>query len=167
MPVCPKCGADVAVGMRFCSSCGAPMGPASGGASGGGPVAPSGGGQGGIASNVAAMLTYIPLCFVGLICAILFGFVLDPYKNDRFIRFHAWQSLAVHVAVIVICIGWNIFAVILAMMARGLAMLTMPIGFLLGIAGLGIMILMMLKAYGSAYYKLPVVGDWAEKQANK
>ena len=165
MPVCPKCGAEVAIGTKFCSSCGSPMEPSSG-FSGGPGVPPPGGGQGGIASNVAAMLTYIPLCFVGLICAILFGFILDPYKKDRFIRFHAWQSLALHVAVVVIWIGWSICSFVLVTIARSLAFLTVPVTFLVGIGALGVMVLMMLKAYGSSVYKLPVIGDWAENQAN-
>ena len=79
MASCPKCGSQVADGLKFCGACGssidtavnAPATPATP------PSLPgqAAGGQGGIAPNVAAMLTYLPLCLVGLVCAILFALV--------------------------------------------------------------------------------------------
>ena len=123
--------------------------------------------SGGIAPNVAAMLIYLPVCFIGLICAILFGFMLDPYKQNRFIRFHADQSIALHVAYIVIFIAWLIVSFILTAIGRIFALITFPINMLLCLGFLILMIVCMVKAYGNATFKVPVIGDWAEKQANR
>jgi uncharacterized membrane protein len=119
-----------------------------------------------MAANVAAMLTYVPLCLVGLVLSILFGFVLEPYKRDRFIRFHAWQSLAVHVVFVAFWIGWFFFSFVLTSMARIFAIITVPISLLICLGALILMVILMIKAYGNQTFKLPVIGDWAEKQAN-
>ena len=171
MAVCPKCSSQVADGVKFCGSCGFAIGPASGAPGVPTPQAPqqgqsSSGGQGGITPNVAAMLTYIPVCLAGLVCAILFGFILDPYKKDRFIRFHAWQSLAVHGAFIVFWIGWSIVSAGLTAIMRAFAFITLPVSMLVGLGALVLMVILMVKAYGMQTYKVPFIGEWAEKQAN-
>ena len=112
------------------------------------------------------MLTYLPICLIGLGCAILFAFVLEPYKKDRFIRFHAWQSLALHVVFIVFWIGWMIFSAVLTAISNKFAIITVPVSLLVGLGTLVLIVILMVKAYGNQLYKLPVVGDWAEKRAN-
>ena len=171
MPTCPKCAAQVPEGVKFCGSCGSPVdqppvAPKISPSQPGSPAPSSTAGSGGITSNVAAMLSYIPFCFIGLICAILFGFILEPYKKDRFIRFHAWQSLAVHGAFLALWIGWLIVSVVLTAIARVFAMITFPISILLSLGALILMVVLMVKAYSNETFKLPVVGDWAEKQSN-
>src|SRR6266542_1218833 len=102
MPFCGKCGAAVNPGMSFCGSCGAPVvaagsegqpqagGPAGYPPSGETPAAgprPAAPASAPMASNVAGMLAYV----AGFITGIVF-LVIDPYKDDRFVRFHAFQS---------------------------------------------------------------------------
>ena len=116
--------------------------------------------------NVAAMLVYVPVCLVGIVCAILFAFLLDPYKKDRFVRFHAWQSLAIHVCLVAFWIAWWFVVMILAFITHGLAILLLPVNALIGLGVLVLMIFLMIKANGGELYKLPGIGDWAEKQAN-
>jgi uncharacterized membrane protein len=172
MASCPKCGAQVVTGANFCPACGSPIGAAPS-PTAIPPAQPSVQEQvstaapGGITSNVAAMLTYLPVCFIGLVCAILFAFVLEPYKKDRFIRFHAWQSLALHVAYIVFWIGWMIFSAVLTAITPKLAFITVPVSMLVGLGTLVLVVILMLKAYGNELYKLPVLGDWAEKRADR
>jgi uncharacterized membrane protein len=170
MPVCPKCGSQISDGVKFCGACGssvepAPNAPAPAPAQ---PVlqgpAPTGA-HGGMAPNIAAMLTYVPLCLIGLVCAVLFGLILEPYKNDRFIRFHAWQSLALHGAFLAFWVGWFVLSAVLAAVARIFAIVTVPISMLVGLGGLILMVVLMIKAYGKESFKLPVIGDWAEKRA--
>jgi uncharacterized membrane protein len=172
MLVCPKCGLQVADGVKFCGSCGssvesAPKAPVSSASQPALQGAAPAGGQGGMAPNIAAALTYVPLCFIGLICAILFGFILDPYKKDRFIRFHAWQSLAMHGACLALGIGWFIVSAVLVFIAHIFSIITLPISMLVGLGTLILMIILMVKAYGGESFKVPVLGEWAEKQANR
>ena len=170
MAVCPKCSSQVADGTKFCPACGSAIGSVPGVPGASTPPSavtgqPPGTTQGGIAANVAAMLTYIPVCLVGLVCAILFAFILDPYKKDRFIRFHAWQSLAAHAAILVLSIGWTMVSALLTSIVHLFALITFPVSIIIGLGGLVLMIILMIKAYNGETYKLPLVGDWAEKQA--
>ena len=71
-----------------------------------------------------------------------------------------------HVVVVGFWIGWTIFSMLLASMARFFVFITAPVSLLVGLGALVLMVILMLKAYGKEMYKLPVVGDWAEKQAN-
>ena len=171
MALCPKCGAQVADDAKFCGSCGATITP-----SAATPAVPpsqspphgpaSSGTQGGMAPNVAALLVYVPICLVGVVCAILFAFILDPYKKDRFIRFHAWQSLALHVCWIGFWVVWMVVAALLTALVHLFALLAIPVYFVMIVGWLGLMIFLMIKANGMQTYKVPVIGDWAEKQAN-
>ncbi len=171
MPFCPKCGSQVADGAKFCASCGAPIDSAQSVAGSASPPPAAQGQsppaiQSGMGPNVAALLVYIPLCLIGLICAVLFGFILEPYKRDRFVRFHAWQSLAIHGALIVFWIAWFLISTVLTAIARVFALITVPVSALVGIGALVLMVFLMIKAYNMELYKLPIIGDWAQKQAN-
>ncbi|PYQ37482.1 MAG: hypothetical protein DMG99_20935, partial [Acidobacteria bacterium] len=57
----------------------------------------------GLTPNLAGALAYI----LGLITGVLF-LVLEPYKRDPFVRFHAMQSVLYSGAVIVFSIAWRI-----------------------------------------------------------
>lgn len=96
MATCSKCGSQMAEGVKFCPGCGVPIGvvPGPPGNDISPPLAASASPEGGLAPNVVGLLVYLPLCLIGLVCSVVFGFVLDPYKQNRSIRFHAWQSLA-------------------------------------------------------------------------
>ena len=82
------------------------------------------------------------------------------------IRFHAWQSLAVHGVFIVFWIGWSIVSAGLTGMMRAFAFITLPVSMLVGLGAFVVMVILMVKAYGMQTYKVPIIGEWAEKQAN-
>ena len=84
MAFCAKCGAQMADGTTFCGACGAPAGGAPVGAA---PTGAPSAASTGLTSNMAGALAYFTF-----IPAIVF-LVVDPYKNDRFIRFHSFQSI--------------------------------------------------------------------------
>jgi uncharacterized membrane protein len=97
---------------------------------------------------------------MGLITGIFF-LVADPYKQDRFVRFHAFQSIFLSVAWFAVYFALSIFLSILpGMLWR--------IGWMLHSAvGLGFLLLwvfLMFKAYNNEQFKLPVLGDLAVKQ---
>ncbi len=113
-----------------------------------------------MADNVASLLCYL----LGILGGILF-LVLEPYNKNKTIRFHAFQSLFVAVAMIPIAIGLMIVSAILAyipVLGWIAAMLLWPV-FMLGCLILWIML--MLKAYQGQKWVLPVIGPLAEKQA--
>ena len=137
---CASCGAQMADNAAACPACGKAA------AAGGGGAAPAA--SGGLADNVAGALAYVTL-----IPAIIF-LVVEPYNKNKFIRFHAFQCLFIYAAGFVLGIV-NIIP------------LLGQIVFLLGSLGLFIAwIMCVVKAYGNQKFKLPVIGDLAEKQAD-
>lgn len=108
-----------------------------------------------MADNVAGMLAYVTI-----IPAIVF-LVMEPYNKNRFVRFHAFQCLFFAVA-------WTVLWIALSIVAHIpiLGWLTILIWPLIGLAGLIIWVILLLKANQGQMYKLPMIGDMAEKQAN-
>jgi uncharacterized membrane protein len=102
--------------------------------------------------NIAGMLCY-PLSFI---TGILF-LVLAPYNKDRFVRFHAWQSIFFFLTMLVLSIGVRI----LPWFLEGMFLLVLELSALGGTGWL------MYKAYNNERFKLPLIGDWAENQASK
>ena len=118
----------------------------------------------GMQDNVASMLCYIPLCLVGLIMAIVF-LVMEPYNKNKVVRFHAFQSIFLHIAFIVLDIACWILMVVLAFVSHILAGLFYV---LLLVVGLGLFVLMLFlcfQAYSNKQVKLPFIGELAAKQA--
>ena len=112
-----------------------------------------------MASNVAALLTYL----AGFITGIIF-LVIEPYKNDRFVRFHAFQSIFFSVAYLVIKIAWGIVFGSLFLAGALWPMLSFSwVVFRLGFFVLWLFL--MFKAYNNERFMLPVIGDLAAKQA--
>jgi uncharacterized membrane protein len=142
MAFCNMCGTQIADGTTTCAACSnrAPAAPVS---------------IGGMTDNVAGMLAYVTI-----IPAIVF-LVVEPYNKNRFVRFHSFQNIFFHVAWFAMWIALSIVAHI-----PFLGWLTILIWPLIGLAGLIIWIILLLKAYQGQMYKLPVIGDMAEKQAN-
>jgi uncharacterized membrane protein len=103
--------------------------------------------QSGLNDNTAGALAYITI-----IPAIIF-LVAAPYNQNSYIRFHAWQCIFLHIAwfaigiiAIIPILGWIVFAV-------GAIVLFIA------------WIMCILKALKGERFKLPFIGDLAEKQA--
>ena len=103
----------------------------------------------GLDPNLAGLLCYL----AGLITAIIF---LIIEKENRTVRFHAYQSLAVFGALFVL----SLIAGFIPVVGTLVSILLAPVGLILWI-------LLMVKAYQGERYKLPVTGDWAEEQSGK
>jgi uncharacterized membrane protein len=102
----------------------------------------------GLSDNAAGALAYVTI-----IPAIIF-LVMEPYNRNPFIKFHAWQNIFLCVVVVVLgvigiipILGWIIFFV----------------GWL---AVFVFWIIAILQASKGVKYKIPVIGNIAEKQAN-
>src|ERR1019366_2020806 len=96
MAFCATCGS--AVEGSLWAKCGSQVGAAPSASSG-----PAMQVSGAMADNVASALCYL----AGLITGIIF-LVLEPYNKTPVVRFHAFQSIFLHVACIVVWIGLHI-----------------------------------------------------------
>jgi len=160
MPFCATCGAQVEG--RFCAKCGSAV--ASAGPGPGGP-APQPMGQpmaasGGMTDNVASMLCYV----LGFITGIIF-LVIPPYNQNKTVRFHAFQSIFVNVALIAIEIALSIVFSIMYHLLHFLAFLGVLIFPVFGLAIFGLWLFLIFSAYQGKMVVLPIVGPLAQKQA--
>jgi uncharacterized membrane protein len=111
--------------------------------------------------NAAGALAYL----AGFITGILF-LVIDPYKKDPFVRFHAFQSIFFNVAWIGFWFVWMIVGMVLSAITKGLFFLIqMPVDLVLMLGGFCLWAYLMYAAYQSKKFRLPVIGALAEKQA--
>ena len=114
----------------------------------------------GLDENVAAALCY----FVGVLTGILF-LVLEPYNRNPTVRFHAFQSIFAWIAAIVIGMVLSMFSYPIS----AVPFIGWVVDILLWLAfSLGVLVLwlfLMYKAYNRERVVLPVIGVWAEKQA--
>ncbi len=130
----------------FCPGCGRAMQP----------VERVQGKVGALPARLVGALAY------GLIPTAIFLFV-EPYKSNRFARFHSFQSLGL--------LGAGIAAgVVLWIVGSVIGLLSvLPLFFVSMLVGLGFVVLWMVlvvKALQGEMLKLPLVGDLAEQLAD-
>ena len=159
MAFCPNCGTE-APG-AFCPNCGAAV---TAGAGAPPPQPPPGAGASpqyqqasvqplsapGMGDNVAGAL-----CYLGAIVTGIIFLILAPYNQSKFVRFHAFQSIFLFVA-------WIVLWIVVGMLFHALVLIIAP---LLSLAGFVLWLYMMYSAFNNKSVKLPIIGDLAEKQA--
>ena len=122
----------------------------------------------GLDENVAALLSYI----FGWISGLVF-FLIE--KDSRLVRFHAMQSLLFNVVAIVVAIVlWvALFVIFLivsqisGILATLLSVVSILLWLVFGVAILAGWVLCLIKAFQGQYFKLPVIGNFAEKFSAK
>ncbi|HEY3738946.1 MAG TPA: hypothetical protein VGL53_03835 [Bryobacteraceae bacterium] len=146
MATCLNCRADTVAG-RFCANCGTPSAVATA-------VAAD------LPENVACALCYSLWALTGVIFL-----VLEPYNRSKFVRFHAWQSIA---SSVLIFAGWFI-VLAAASVLRILPWIGVPFAIvvlnLFGLIVTALWLILMYKAYRGGSLDLPIVSRFAQKQA--
>lgn len=140
MPFCTNCGASV--DGRFCAQCGTPVG--------GGAPPPDPASRvnvAGLSDNAAGALCYV----LGFITGILF-LVLEPYNRNRTVRFHAFQSIFLSAAYIVVN---------LALGATGLFFVLPAVH----VAFFILWVYLLVVTFQGKKIALPGIGPLAEQQA--
>lgn len=96
----------------------------------------------GLPRNTAAALTYVGAWITGIVFLLL-------EKDDKVVRFHAMQSIVVFGLLTIVSfvpvIGWILSPFLM-------------------IIGLVLWLVLIFKAYKGEKYKVPVLGDFAEKR---
>lgn len=100
------------------------------------------------------------LAYFTFIPAIIF-LATAPYNQNANVRFHSWQSIFLTLAYIVVRIG---FMVLGYMPFVGLMLI--PIRLLIGLGFFILWLIVMIQAFNGKRFKIPVIGDFAAKQAN-
>lgn len=99
------------------------------------------------------------LAYVTFIPAIIF-LVVAPYNQNSTVRFHSWQSIFLGIAWIAV---WIVLAIVgMIPFVNFIDILLFPLA---GIAFLILWIIAMVNAFQGKRFKLPVIGELAQKQA--
>ena len=119
----------------------------------------------GLDANVGAMLCYLPVCAISLIYSII---VLVTDKTNKNVRFHALQSLLLTAGYVVVLVAVMIIGGGLAAATNSgiLGLLVSLIYFAVVVGFLILMIIGCIKGYQNGSYRLPVIGDLADKWSN-
>jgi uncharacterized membrane protein len=130
---CRRCGAALALDAAYCPDCKWPLTPLT------------------AAERAAAAAAYLPL-----LPAAVFLF-LPAFRRNRFVRFHAWQSLTL----------WTVFFVLIGatILVSNVAspMAVLLFGLLTSLAMLFLWIVLSLKAWQGERLELPLVGELATR----
>lgn len=113
------------------------------------PQVPSSTGGTGLDPKVSSLLAYL-LWIVG-------GIVFYAISKDSYVRFHAMQSILFSVATAIIYTIFRVLTIIPILWVFGW------VGFLVDLGIAALWIILMIKAYQGEKYKLPIIGDMAEK----
>jgi uncharacterized membrane protein len=122
----------------------------------------------GLDENLAALLSYV----VGWISGLIF-FLIE--KDSRLVRFHAMQSILLNVAAAIVgvalwflsLISWVLVSQISGVLSFLISVVVGLVAFVLGLGFFIAVIMCLIKAYQNQYFKLPVIGNLAEKYSAK
>ena len=122
----------------------------------------------GLDENIAALLSYI----FGWLSGLIF-FLIE--KDSRLVRFHAMQSLLLNVVAIIVgiviwvvtVVMWLVSTQISGIVSALVSLVATLVWIAFGIAILVAAVMCLIKAYQSQYFKLPVIGNFAEKFSQK
>ena len=110
--------------------------------------------QTGLSDNAASGLAYVTI-----IPAIIF-LVVPPYNQSSAVRFHAWQSIFLGIAWIAI---WVVLVIVgMIPFVNFIDVILFPV---VGIGFFILWLITMINAFNGKRFKIPVIGDFAEKQA--
>lgn len=96
--------------------------------------------------NLVAALSYV----LGFVTGVV---ILLVEKQDKYIRFHAWQSIGLFGALFVVNLIVNLF----------FGVVSSTVSSIISLVSLVLWGFSIYKAYKGEMYKWPVVGNWAEK----
>ena len=160
---CTNCGTQNADAAGFCTNCGKPIAQpttASAGAtvasgSTATPAMPVVSSAPGAVTNENVMGGIAYLTFIPAIILLL----VEPYSRNKFVRFHAWQEIWLSIARFVcwIALFW----------VPGFGFMMFGVRSLIGLVFFVAWLIAIINAFQGKMFKLPVLGDLAEQQANK
>ncbi len=111
--------------------------------------------QSGLSDNAAGGLAYVTF-----IPALIF-LLVEPFNKNPYVRFHSWQS-------IFLIIAWIAADVVLIILGHipFIGLINLILWPLVALGFLILWIIALINAFNGKRFKLPILGDLAEKQAN-
>ena len=113
----------------------------------------------GLDPKLAGLLCYI----LGIITGLIF-FLIE--KSNDVVRFHAAQSILFSGSMIVLWILITILQFVILSISLSLGSIFSLLTMLLGLAVFVLWVVLLIKGYSGEKWKLPVIGDMAERMAS-
>ena len=122
----------------------------------------------GLSPNGASLISYLWIPVTSVI-------VLVTEKENRLVRFHAFQSLFLGLSFIALTIILSVIIGIITLIAGAVSpfaglfvtVISLIVWIFIAFVMLFIWVLCLVKAYRGEMYKLPVIGVQSEKMVNK
>jgi uncharacterized membrane protein len=150
MPVsCPDCAASMPDSAAYCPGCGRPMQE----------IERARGKVGAMPEPIAGALAYFTF-----IPAVIF-LLVEPYKKNRFVRFHSFQCLGAFLVVLIVAAIMRIAAALIGLIPLLGPLFVVLLSVILAFGFFMLWLLMLVKALQGEWFKLPFIGDHAERQA--
>jgi uncharacterized membrane protein len=121
------------------------------------PVERARGTVGGLPETLAGALAYF------LLPAIVF-LLVEPYKGNRFVRFHSFQCIGLCLAGVVIGASLRVVGFLLFFIPLLGHLLVVLVSMVISLGFFAIWVVLVVKALQGEMFKLPLVGDFAERQ---
>ena len=134
----------------FCPGCGRAMRP----------VERVQGNVGALPQTIAGALAYCTI-----IPAIVF-LLVEPYNKDRFVRFHSFQCIGLWLAALVVGAALRVVDLVLSFIPVMGQLLMLLSSLVVGLGFFAIWLVLVVKALQGESFKLPLVGNFAERQAS-
>jgi uncharacterized membrane protein len=134
----------------YCPGCGRAMRP----------VERAQGTVGGLPETLAGAMAYCTI-----IPAIVF-LLVEPYRKNRFVRFHSLQCLGVCLVTLVVGAMLRVAGFVLFFIPVLGHLLVWLLSMVVTLALLVVWVVLVVKALQGEMFKLPVVGDFAERRAS-
>jgi uncharacterized membrane protein len=134
----------------YCPGCGRAMRP----------VERAQGTVGGLPETLAGAMAYCTI-----IPAIVF-LLVEPYSKNRFVRFHSLQCLGVCLVALVVGAMLRVAGFVLFFIPVLGHLLVWLLSMVVTLAFLVVWVVLVVKALQGEMFKLPVVGDFAERRAS-
>lgn len=163
---CPECGVQMPADAAFCPGCGRPMRTEGRTetrtewrteTSAQAPEASVQGKVGPLPVSLAGALAYFTF-----VPAIVFLFV-DPYRKNRFMRFHSIQCLLFSGAVILLSAVLRLAGLVIFLIPLLGPLLVAVIDVVVALAAVLLWLVLVVKAFQGEMFKLPILGDFAER----
>ena len=103
----------------------------------------------GVEQNVAGLLCYLLWWVTGIVFLVI-------EKENKFVRFHAWQSIFTFAAITIVQIILGFIPIV-----------GWILGIIVWILSVVLWIVLMYSAYQGKMMKIPIAGNLAESQTNK
>ncbi len=147
---CPDCASPMPEAAAFCPACGRTMSPE--------PRAQ--GKVGSLPEAIGGALAYL-----SFIPAVVF-LLVEPYRSNRFLRFHSIQCLLCWLAAIVTASVLRLAGVVMYWIPMLGPLLLVLVATVLGLATFVLWIVLIVKALQGEFFRLPWIGNFAARRAS-